>query len=1133
MDSPLANRTLVRSCLALWLGGVLSCGPLLSVCQGATVFLDGAREGRTFEGLGAVSAGASSRLLIDYPEPQRSQILDFLFKPNYGAALQHLKVEIGGDVNSTDGCEPSHMHTRTETNYTRGYEWWLMKEAKARNPNLMLDCLAWGAPGWIGNGNYWSQDMANYVVNFIQGAKQVHNLDIDFTGVRNEAFNNTNWILTLRRTLDAAGLGRVKIVAGDEWGGTWKIVNDVLANPGVSNAVYAIGAHYPSHNGYTSPAVAQTFSQPLWSSEEGIGGATWNKALSLAKLYNRNYIVGKMTKSEIWSPITSYYDILPAAGSGLMRANSPWSGNYTVSPAIWATAHTTQFAFPGWKYLDAGGNGLLPGGGSYVTLKSPNGSDYTVVIETADATEAQSMTFRLTNGLALGPVHIWRTTSSQPFTEVATLSPSNGAVDVSLEAGSIYTLSTLTGPARGAAAAPAAKSFPLPYSEDFESYSVGATPRYLAEQSGIFEVAPRGDGQGQCLRQVTTQTGLEWAAQITPYTILGEPNWRDYEVSTEVLLETNGAAFLYGRIASVPGFSDATPRGYWLKANSTGTWELHNYSNTLASGTVSFPTNAWHRLKLSFAGSNIKALINGAIVADVQDGLHARGLAGIGCGRHGARFDNVFIAGRHRGPANLAPGATASASSVWQDDSTYAADMANDGDETTRWNAAGWDQSGAWLQLDFGVPTYFNHTYISQYGDRVTGFKVQAWTGSAWQDLVVSTNNLGDSRSDYFAPVTSSKVRLLITAASSVPSINEFAVSFEPTTTNLALSATASASSFWQNDPTYAAGKANDNNFSSRWNAGAAEMVNCWLQLDFGAPTTFNKTTLSQFLDRVTGYQIQYWTGSGWATAFAGGQLGATRTDIFSPITSSKMRFYVTGATNIPSVYEFQVFNDAALAQSVFINEWMPQNTVIADPKDGDYEPWLELYNAGNVSVNLAGWYLSGDPLNRFQFQIPTGYVLAAGGFLLVWADNEPEQNLPYNGDLHVNFGLTAESVVGLYKPSGEQVDLVEIGAGAPGVSYGSRADGSEPVMMTVAPTPRASNNQVRITAIGGISSNSATLTFQGIPEVAHRVLSADSLKTGNWTWRGTVMAHADGSFQFLDSLLGAGQSRFYRAAVP
>jgi hypothetical protein len=52
-----------------------------------TVVLDGHATGRTFEDLGALSAGGSSRLLIDYPQPQRSQILDFLFKPNFGASL--------------------------------------------------------------------------------------------------------------------------------------------------------------------------------------------------------------------------------------------------------------------------------------------------------------------------------------------------------------------------------------------------------------------------------------------------------------------------------------------------------------------------------------------------------------------------------------------------------------------------------------------------------------------------------------------------------------------------------------------------------------------------------------------------------------------------------------------------------------------------------------------------------------------------------------------------------------------------------------------------------------------------------------------------------------------------------------
>ena len=42
-------------------------------------------------------------------------------------------------VLSSEGAEPSHMHGGpADENYNRGYEWWLMKEAKARNPHLEL-----------------------------------------------------------------------------------------------------------------------------------------------------------------------------------------------------------------------------------------------------------------------------------------------------------------------------------------------------------------------------------------------------------------------------------------------------------------------------------------------------------------------------------------------------------------------------------------------------------------------------------------------------------------------------------------------------------------------------------------------------------------------------------------------------------------------------------------------------------------------------------------------------------------------------------------------------------------------------------------------------------------------------------
>ncbi|GLD56413.1 galactocerebrosidase [Lates japonicus] len=69
----------------------------LGFCSSHTYVLDDKTGlGRVFDGIGGLSGGgATSRLLVSYAEPYRSQILDYLFKPNFGASLHILKVEIG------------------------------------------------------------------------------------------------------------------------------------------------------------------------------------------------------------------------------------------------------------------------------------------------------------------------------------------------------------------------------------------------------------------------------------------------------------------------------------------------------------------------------------------------------------------------------------------------------------------------------------------------------------------------------------------------------------------------------------------------------------------------------------------------------------------------------------------------------------------------------------------------------------------------------------------------------------------------------------------------------------------------------------------------------------------------------
>ena len=160
------------------------------------LLLDGAAAHHVYDGIGGLSAGASSRLLIDYPEPQRSDMLDLLFLPSHGASLQILKIEIGGDVMSTDGTEPSHAHFRGDLSCDRGYELWLASEALKRNPAIATFALSWGVPGWVGNGSFFSAENMAYQAQFATCFKEKVGVPLSYTGVWNER----SWV---RRSLCA------------------------------------------------------------------------------------------------------------------------------------------------------------------------------------------------------------------------------------------------------------------------------------------------------------------------------------------------------------------------------------------------------------------------------------------------------------------------------------------------------------------------------------------------------------------------------------------------------------------------------------------------------------------------------------------------------------------------------------------------------------------------------------------------------------------------------------------------------------------------------------------------------------------------------------------------------------------
>eukprot|EP00929_Paragymnodinium_shiwhaense_P008655 TRINITY_DN112614_c0_g1_i1.p1 TRINITY_DN112614_c0_g1~~TRINITY_DN112614_c0_g1_i1.p1 ORF type:complete len:1055 (-),score=243.16 TRINITY_DN112614_c0_g1_i1:106-3270(-) len=540
-----------------------------------------------FDGIGALSAGASSRLLLDYPEAQRSEILDLLFKPQYGASIQVLKIEIGGDTQSTDGSEPSHLRYKDEhVNCTRGYETWLLKEAKARNPRIKTYGLAWGVPGWIGDGNFFSKDNIRYHVSWLQCIRDSYGFDVDYLGVWNEMPWGQVWYVEeLRQAILQAGLP-AELVLLDAIHGVDKGFTSLFSsNATFRNMVAAVGMHYPCEEGAHLAGLAEALAHRketrFWASEELSTVADWGGAGCWGRMINQNFVRMNATSSIAWSLIWSAYPNLECFGNGLLYAFEPWSGHFDVMPPVWTMAHTSQFSEVGWKYLPVGqASGILPGGGTFVTLVSPAMDDFTMVFETlrgqcfyhagcfhtVEAKALQTLHVKLASKnlteAAKGRgnrLEVWTTTEGKWFQrQVDVHVDETGGFHIDVPVDAIVTVTTRPGASyRGdrqdaavqhhpalsqskqmGAVDPASTPFPLPYVDNFEAYAEFQTPRFFADQGGAFEVVKSTDapsGRGHVLQQQVLTPPIAWIGKSPePYTLVGGVNW------TDVAAEVNG-----------------------------------------------------------------------------------------------------------------------------------------------------------------------------------------------------------------------------------------------------------------------------------------------------------------------------------------------------------------------------------------------------------------------------------------------------------------------------------------------------------------------------------------------------------------------------------------------------------------
>jgi len=218
----------------------------------------------------------------------------------------------------------------------------------------------------------------------------------------------------------------------------------------------------------------------------------------------------------------------------------------------------------------------------------------------------------------INQLNVWKTQltyAGQPdstvFAKQTSITLVGGMFVMTLEPDQIYTLTTMTSGVKGMyAQPPASQSFPLPYSDNFESYAEYSEAYNFVPQSGVWEVRQTTDpAHGKVNRQVLLTNPIFWCP-TGPFTLNlgGDHKWTDVSISLDVFVPSvNGSLGVYvaGRVDGGGCYSTFTRGIYFyifpIKNSFCLATDL-NMQNVLSTGLLGlglfFKTDTWYTMTL-------------------------------------------------------------------------------------------------------------------------------------------------------------------------------------------------------------------------------------------------------------------------------------------------------------------------------------------------------------------------------------------------------------------------------------------------------------------------------------------------------------------------------------------------------
>ncbi len=141
-------------------------------------------------------------------------------------------------------------------------------------------------------------------------------------------------------------------------------------------------------------------------------------------------------------------------------------------------------------------------------------------------------------------------------------------------------------------------------------------------------------------------------------------------------------------------------------------------------------------------------------------------------------------------------------------------------------------------------------------------------------------------------------------------------------------------------------------------------------------------------------------------------------------------------------------------AQNIYINELMSSNNSTLYDESGNSSDWIELYNAGDIEIDLTGFGLSDDINDPFKWVFP-GVVVSPQSFLIVFASGDDVVSNVQHWETVINWGDSWRYFIGNSNPPSDwreqEFDDSVWSIGDSGFGYGDGDDATEvPQVMSV-----------------------------------------------------------------------------------